>query len=600
MLFLHKLMREKYSMKEFVKYTLATMAGLVLAGILFFVVGIIALAGLMTFDKAAPVVRSNSVLHIALDGALMEDVKDNPLGELLGEKYQELSLKSLLKAIHSAQTDDRITGIYLEAGNLQGASPAMVEELRGALSDFKESGKFILSYGNSYSQSCYYLASVSDKVLLNPEGSVMWAGMAAQPVFYKNLLEKLGVKMQVFRVGTYKSAVEPFIADKMSEANRQQVSSYMNDIWDKILKDVSNSRKISTENLDQYADTLLYFSPAEVLVRRKIVDALCYMDGVETCLKEMNGGELNLVDVEDWIAAQVPANNKPADQVAIYYAYGDIVDQSDDWADNVIDASVVCRDLKKLREDDHVKAVVLRINSGGGSAFASEQIWHELMLMKQQKPVVVSMGGMAASGAYYLSSAAHYIYAQPMTLTGSIGIFGLVPDGSGLLTDKLGLDFDVVKTNRHSDFGSISRPFNAEESVLMQKQIEDGYQLFVKRVADGRKMSRIRVDSLAQGRVWTGHQALAMNLVDANGSLDDAIDKAVQMSGVTDYRTVAYPEPEQWYQVLLKDTRSHYLDSQIRSALGDQYVIYDHFNRLIRMGGIQARVPYMLNLINWN
>lgn len=588
-------------MKEFVKYTLATMAGLVLAGILFFVVGIIALAGLMTFDNATPAIRSHSVLHIALDGTLMEDVKDNPLGELLGEDYKELSLKSLLTAIHTAKTDDRITGIYLEAGNLQGASPAMVEELRQALSDFKKSGKFILSYGNDYSQSCYYLASVSDRILLNPEGSVMWSGMAAQPIFYKNLLEKLGIKMQVFRVGTYKSAVEPFIADKMSDANRLQVSSYMNDIWNNILKDVSESRKVSKEKLDQYADALLYFSPAESLVRRKVVDTLCYMDGVETILKEMNGGELNLVDAEDWAVVQATVDkDKSLDQIAVYYAYGDIVDHSDDWTNDVIDASVVCEDLKKLRNDDHVKAVVLRINSGGGSAFASEQIWHELMLMKQHKPVVVSMGGMAASGAYYLSSAANYIYAQPMTLTGSIGIFGLVPDGSGLLTDKLGLDFDVVKTNRHSDFGSISRPFNAEESALMQKHIEKGYQLFVKRVADGRKMSRSRVDSLAQGRVWTGHQALAMNLVDANGSLDDAIDKAVQMSGLTDYRTVTYPEPEQWYQVLLKDTRSHYLDSQIRSALGDQYVIYDHFNRLIRMGGIQARVPYMLNLINWN
>ena len=333
-------------MKEFVKYTLATLTGLVLAGVLFFIVSILALVGLMSYDSAAPVVRPQSVLHIALDGALKEDVTENPLGELLGEDYQELSLKSLLTAIRTAKSDDRIVGIYLEAGTLQEASPAMMEELRLALKDFKKSGKFIVAYGHSYSQSCYYLASVSDSILLNPEGSVMWSGMAAQPVFYKNLLEKLGVKMQVFRVGTYKSAVEPFIADKMSEANRLQVSSYLNDIWDRILADVSDSRGITKDKLNAYADSLLYFSPAETLVKMKVVDALCYMDGVEKCLKQMSGGELNMVDAKDWMAVQMPLVDKKSDEIAVYYAYGDIVDRSDEWAEDVIDASVVCRDLK--------------------------------------------------------------------------------------------------------------------------------------------------------------------------------------------------------------------------------------------------------------
>lgn len=587
-------------MKEFVKYTLATLTGLVLAGVLFFIVSILALVGLMSYDSAAPVVRPQSVLHIALDGALKEDVTENPLGELLGEDYQELSLKSLLAAIRTAKSDDRIVGIYLEAGTLQEASPAMMEELRLALKDFKKSGKFIVAYGHSYSQSCYYLASVSDSILLNPEGSVMWSGMAAQPVFYKNLLEKLGVKMQIFRVGTYKSAVEPFIADKMSEANRLQVSSYLNDIWDRILADVSDSRGITKDKLNAYADSLLYFSPAETLVKMKVVDALCYMDGVEKCLKQMSGGELNMVDAKDWMAVQMPLVDKKSDEIAVYYAYGDIVDRSDEWAEDVIDASVVCRDLKKLREDKNVKAVVVRINSGGGSAFASEQIWHELMLMKKEKPVVVSMGGMAASGAYYLSSAASYIYANPTTLTGSIGIFGLIPDGSGLLNDKLGLDFDVVKTNRHSDFGTVARPFNSEEAAMMQRHVEEGYGLFLKRVAEGRRMSRVRVDSLAQGRVWTGQQALALKLVDANGTLDDAVEKAAQLAGTSNYCTVAYPEPQQWYQILLKDTKSNYLDSRLRSALGDQYEMYAHFSRMMRMEGVQARMPYVLNLINWN
>lgn len=586
-------------MKDFVKYTLATLTGIVLSFFVLLFAGILLFAGLIVGGQTAPTVQPQTILHVSLSGELKEDVMDNPVAELLGDSYQEVSLKSLLSAIRSAQTDSRISGIFLEAGNFQVESPAMTEELRDALKAFKKSGKFIVAYGDNYSQNCYYLCSVADQVVLNPQGQLNWCGMAAQPVFYKELLEKIGVRMQVFKVGTYKSAVEPFTLTQMSEANRRQVSSYLNDIWDKILSDVSESRHIDTVRLNRYADEMQAFTPGEDLVKEGLVDTLCYMDGVEKMLDKMNGGEHRLVSVDNWMLAQ-DGGKAEKNRIAVYYAYGDIVDQSDDWIENVIDGKAMCRDLKDLREDDQVKAVVLRVNSGGGSAYASEQIWHEVSELSKVKPVVVSMGGMAASGAYYLSSAADYIYAQPTTLTGSIGIFGLIPDGSELLCEKLGLTFDAVKTNRHSDFGTIARPFNAEERNLMQGYIEKGYNLFMRRVAEGRNMSVRHVDSLAQGRVWTGNQALARHLVDEIGSLQDAITKASALAKIKTYSVDNYPLPEPWYGYLLDQQKKHYLDSYARETIGEYYGLLMNWRTVARSSQLQARLPYALNLINWN
>ena len=330
----------------------------------------------------------------------------------------------------------------------------------------------------------------------------------------------------------------------------------------------------------------------------KVVDALCYMDGVEKCLKQMSGGELNMVDAKDWMAVQMPLVDKKSDEIAVYYAYGDIVDRSDEWAEDVIDASVVCRDLKKLREDKNVKAVVVRINSGGGSAFASEQIWHELMLMKKEKPVVVSMGGMAASGAYYLSSAASYIYANPTTLTGSIGIFGIIPDASNLLQDKLGLNFDVVKTNDHADFGSLSRPFNPAEQQIMQNYVEQGYKLFIKRVAEGRKMSEEKVKNLADGRVWTGRQAITNGLADGIGDLDDAVLLAAQLSNAQGCPTQSYPTPKPWYELLLETRKSDYIHTRLSEQLGIYYHSLLFLKSINRQNYLQARIPYEPNIQN--
>ncbi len=586
-------------MKDFVKYTLATLTGIVLSFLFFLIVGIVMFAGLMVGGQTAPGVQPQTVLHISLSGKLKEDVIDNPMAELLGDSYKEISLKSLLSAIKTAETDNRISGIFLEAGSFLVESPAMTEELRDALLSFKKSGKFVAAYGDNYSQNCYYLCSVADCVALNPQGQLDWCGMAAQPVFFKELLEKIGVRMQVFKVGAYKSAVEPYTLTQMSDENRRQVSSYLNDIWTKILSDVSASRHVDTLRLNRYADEMLAFVSAEELVKKGMVDTLCYMDGVEHLLDRMNGGSHRMISVDDWLL--VPVNKKTQkNKVAVYYAYGDIVDQSDEWMEDVIDGKSMCRDLKDLRKDNSIKAVVLRLNSGGGSAYASEQIWHEVRELSKVKPVVVSMGGMAASGAYYLASAANYIYAQPTTLTGSIGIFGLVPDGSELLGKKLGLTFDAVKTNRHSDFGTIARPFNAEERSLMQGYVQKGYNLFMRRVAEGRNLSVKQVDGIAQGRVWTGKQALTHGLVDETGSLQDAITKATALAKLQTYSVETYPLPEPWYGYLLDKQKKHYLDSYARETIGEYYGILMNWRTVARSNQLQARLPYALNLINWN
>ena len=471
---------------------------------------------------------------------------------------------------------------------------------RKQLADFKESGKYIIAYGEHYTQGTYYICSVADKVILNPQGQVNWYGMASQPIFYKELLEKIGVHMQVFKVGSYKSAVEPFTATQMSEANREQITSYLNDIWHTMLADVSNSRYIPARRLDAYADSMLMLCPAEELVQKRMVDTLCYIDGVSRILREKTGtkeGELPLVNTKTMIAATEDAPEK-GDKIAVYYAYGDIVDQQAGWPEYVIDAKSMCRDLKELREDKDVKAVVLRINSGGGSAYASEQIWHEVKLLREKKPVVVSMGGMAASGAYYISAPANWIVAEPTTLTGSIGIFGLFPDASELLTQKLGIKFDHVKTNAHSDFGTSSRPFTAEEMGYLEQYIDRGYKLFRKRVADGRKMSVEEVEKIAQGHVWLGTDAKRIKLVDQLGGLDDAVAKAAELAKTKSYYTKSYPAKASWLDQLLDETvsRNNNLDEQLKETLGAYYEPFMLLRQVEHMDAIQARIPFEPNI----
>lgn len=587
-------------MKDFVKYTLATLCGLFLAGIALFILGILSIAGMMTMESAAPSIKPQSVLRLTLNGELQEDAPNDPLGDLFGSTYPTLSLREIQTAIQGAKENPNIDGIYIEAQTLLGATPAMIRDIRESLADFKKSGKYIIAYGDNYTQGAYYICSIADSIILNPQGQVNWCGMASQPIFYKDLLEKIGIKMQVFKVGSYKSAVEPFTATQMSDANREQVTSYLNDIWQTMLTDVSRSRSIKKDLLNEYADSMLTFRSAEELVRNGMVDSLCYIDGISRMLRAKTGkdkGALPLVSVKE-LAAATEATPKKGDKIAVYYAYGDIVDRKTEWSENVIDAETVCRDLRTLREDESVKAVVFRVNSGGGSAYASEQIWHEVKLLREAKPVVVSMGGMAASGGYYISCAASYIVAEPTTLTGSIGIFGLIPDASQLLSDKLGLHFDVVKTNARADFGTPARPFNPSEAQMMQGYIQRGYKLFTERVADGRNMKTGQVEKLAEGRVWTGRQAVENGLADANGNLQTAIKKAASLAKIKDYHTEYAPTPSPWYEGLFDQQKKDYLNTALQETLGTYYAPLMNLRQIRQMSVLQARIPYEPNFIN--
>ncbi len=587
-------------MKDFVKYTLATLCGLFLAATAFFILSVLTLTGLITAGNTTTTIKPQSILRLTLNGTLLEDTPENLLGDLLGNTVPTLSLQEVLTAVGEAKRNPDIAGIYIEARSLTDATPGMIQEIRDALKDFKNSGKFVLAYGDSYTQGTYYICSVADKIILNPQGLVNWCGMASQPIFYKDLLEKIGIRMQVFKVGEYKSAVEPFTATQMSEANRKQVTAYLNDIWQTMLTDVSLARDISPSLLNEYADSMLTFRPATELIRIGMVDTLCYIDGVSDLLRTRTGqrkGLLPLVSVKE-LAATSKATPGKGDKIAVYYAYGDIVERKTDWSENIIDAESVCRDLKSLREDKSVRAVVLRINSGGGSAYASEQIWHEVKLLTEAKPVVVSMGGMAASGGYYIACAAHYIIAEPTTLTGSIGIFGLIPDASRLLGEKLGLHFDVVKTNTYADFGTMSRPFYPSEARMVEQYIQRDYDLFIDRVAEGRHIDRQEVRKLAEGRVWTGRQATENGLTDACGGLQAAIEKAALLAGTTDYYTERLPAPAPWYEGMLEKQKKDYLNATLQETLGAYYVPLMNLKHMGQGSSLQARMPYEPNFIN--
>lgn len=584
-------------MKDFLKYVTATVVGTVLCGIVMSVIAIISVAGMAASDGMSRPVAENSILRIKLQGTIEERTKENPLKAFTNDEFEMIGLEKTLVALDKAKDDDKILGIYLEGGLLS-ATPAMAEELRHALLDFKESGKFIIAYGDSYSKTAYYIASVADRVLLNPIGTLDWSGLAAQPIFFKDLMAKVGVKMQVFKVGTYKSAVEPFICTEMSEANREQVSSYLGNIWQGMQKDVAASRNMKVEQLNALADSMTMLSPTQLAIDGGLVDTLCYISDVKAILKAKAGvsddASLTFAEVED-VANAETLKSKTKNEVAVYYAYGDIVD---DRASGLSQEAQICakdvtKDLQSLREDKNVKAVVIRVNSGGGSAYASEQIWHEVTLLKEQKPVIISMGGMAASGGYYISCEGSVIYAEPSTLTGSIGIFGMIPDASELLTNKMGLHFDVVKTNSMSDLGTWARPFNEAESRLIQNNVNNGYELFTRRVAEGRNMKQDDVKAIAEGRVWTGKQALKLGLVDKLGDLDEAVATAAEMAECgEDYVVTSYPGEKPWYQGLLDDSKDTYLNSQMKSALGDYFTAFSWLQRINSQNPIQARMPY--------
>lgn len=586
-------------MKEFFKYVLATIVGFICVTAFMGIMSLIMFFSIMATSDTQPTVSDGSVLRIELNGTVSERATENPFAELMGNKaLASQGLDDLLKAIKVAKTNDKIKGIYLEGGLLS-ADFASLEELRKALVDFKQSKKFVVAYADQYTQGSYYLASAADKVWLNPSGMLDWHGIASQPIFFTDLMKKVGVKMQVFKVGTFKSAVEPYILTEMSEPNRQQVQSFIGDIWQHFCQDVSASRKISTDSLNAFADRYVTFAEANDYVRLKMVDELTYIDQVRTKLQKLSQQDkVNFISPAELAKLDVPASS--SNDIAIYYAEGTIVDVSTqsplNSTQSEIVGSKVVSDLDKLAKDESVKAVVLRINSGGGSAYASEQMWRAVQQLKAKKPVVVSMSGMAASGGYYLSCGADYIVADKTTLTGSIGIFGMVPDASELMTDKLGLHFDVVKTNVSSDFGAMGRGFNAAESAAMQNYVNRGYRLFLKRVADGRKMTPEQVDKIAQGRVWTGNQALKIKLVDKLGTLNDAVAEAAKRAKLQDYAICTFPAKTPWFEQLMNETTQRdYLEEKLQTALGVYYEPLRFVSTYDKHNVLQARMFYVPN-----
>ncbi len=589
-------------MKDFLKNVSATVVGIFVFTILVGALTVMSIIGMVASDSSSKDVSDNTVFVINLEGQLEERSVDNPFSQVMGGATSQIGLDDLLNGIKKAKENDKIKGIYIEAGAFVPDSYASLQAVRKALEDFKKSGKWIIAYGDVYTQATYYLASVANKVYLNPSGQIDWHGIASQSMYLKDALAKFGVKMQVVKVGAYKSATEMFTGDKMSDANREQVTAFLTGTWQNVCKDVAESRHVTVEQLNAYADNLITFADQKDYLKMKLVDKLLYHDQLKAEVKALmkldSDDDYNTVGIAGM--KNVPEGKADGEEIAVYYAYGDIVDGVSgvmSQGASVIDGNTVSKDLEDLADDDDVKAVVIRINSGGGSAYASEQMWRAIQLLKAKKPVVVSMGGMAASGGYYMSCSANWIVAEPTTLTGSIGIFGMFPDMSGLITQKLGVKFDEVKTNKNSAFGTTARPFSEEEMSYLSTYIDRGYKLFRQRVADGRHMSTADVEKIAQGHVWLGQDALKIKLVDQLGGLDDAVAKAAKLAKVDEYYTNAYPAKADWFDQLTNTLSSDsYIDNQMRAAMGEYYSTFMLLKNINQQSAIQARIPFIINL----
>lgn len=591
-------------MKDFIKNVLATMVGMFGFFIVMGVIGMMSIIGMIASGNAAQNVEKNSVFVLNLSGTISEQGSENPLSMFTGDNSLNSGLNDILSSIKKAKTNDDIKGIYIEAGALA-ANYATLQEIRNALADFRKSGKWIVAYGDFYTQGAYYVASVADKVYINPKGIVDWHGIGAQTMFYKDFMAKFGVKWEVVKVGTFKSATETFTEEKMSDANRLQTKTFIDGTWRNVCDAVSKSRGISVDSLNSYADSYLALQATETLVKAKMVDGMMYGDQVKDAVKK-----IMKLDKDDDIAQltlndmlNVKDGKVEGSEIAVYYAEGDIVQDPKAATmfgnNNYIASRKVCKDLEDLMNDDDVKAVVVRINSGGGDAYASEQMWHQMSELRKVKPVVVSMGDYAASGAYYMSAPASWIVAQPNTLTGSIGIFAVIPDLSGLVTTKLGVRFDEVKTNRNSTFGNLmARPFNAEEKAMLQASVNRGYSLFRQRVAEGRRLPVESVEKIAQGRVWLATDALNIKLVDQLGGIDDAVKKAAELAKLKDYYTSDYPAAASWMDAMLNSMSSSgtYLDEQLRQTLGDFYQPFTMLRSIDKREAIQARIPYAISI----
>ncbi|MEX8546177.1 MAG: signal peptide peptidase SppA [Mucilaginibacter sp.] len=585
-------------MKQFFKYVFATIIGVLLCLVIFtfVILGIISSA---RSDKKT-VVEANSVLRLSLDYAIKERTSANPLS---GIPFLNLSVKKtpglneILASIKRAKTDDNIKGIYLDESYML-SGQATSEEIRNALLDFKKSGKFVLAYGEIYTQGAYYLASVADKIYLNPKGIFEFRGFHSQYMFFKGALDKLGIEAQVIKVGTFKSAVEPFILNKMSEPNRLQVNSYMGSLYDYFLTGISKSRKLDKDSLFNIANNLRIKYPEDAL-KYKLIDGLKYKDEILDELKKRTGKDkdetVNMVELADYVQPNDDKEKGSSNsRIAIVYASGDIGGGEGD--DNSIGSEGISKAIRKAREDKKVKAVVLRINSPGGSSLASDVLWREVMLTKKVKPIIVSMGDVAASGGYYMACAADSIFAQPNTITGSIGIFAILPNMQNFLNQKLGVTFDGVKTGKFADLGDVTRPLNPAERAILQDQVNRGYLDFTSAVATGRKKSQKYIDSIGQGRVWTGAQALKIGLVDRLGSIDDAIHSAAVKAKLKDYQLVAYPEQKSLFENFGSGITAEAKTYMVKQELGESYKYYEQLKTILKFSGTQMRLPYTLDI----
>ena len=587
-------------MKDFFKNVFATMLGLFLFGIVMTFMGFMRLIGIIASSSSTTKIEDNSVLVLKLDGSMTEQEEENMMNSLQG--ISSLSFEGTMKAIKKAKDDDKVAGIYLEAGQF-GADLAQAEEIEKALLDFRKSGKWIIAYGENYSTLGYYLASTANKIYLNKDGMIEWSGIGGEKVYYKNLLAKVGIKFVTTKVGKYKSAVEQLTADNISDADREQTQRYLDGWWNTILATVAKNRSLNKDSLNAYADRVITLEAPENMQKYKLVDGLIYNDQIADIVRKQLGidkeDDINKLTVDDINADDTPVTGE---HIAVYYAYGDIVDKASPQSifqdDRQIVGNDMCKDLEDLAKDDDVKAVVIRVNSGGGSAYASEQIWHQISELKKVKPVVVSMSGAAASGGYYLSSNANWIVADPTTITGSIGIFGLFLDRSELYTKKLGINYAEVKTNRNSVFGASGHPFTPEQLSLLQNNVNRGYMLFKKRVAEGRKMTMEQVENIAQGRVWLGQDAIKLKLVDQLGGLDDAIAKAAKLAKMNDYETASYPSPLSTWEQLLGSYigGDDLLNGKMQAYLGEFYEPFKIINDAKHMDKVQARMPYIIKI----
>nr|WP_294949221.1 signal peptide peptidase SppA [uncultured Mucilaginibacter sp.] len=593
-------------MKQFFKFVFATVVGIIISSVIFVVLFFLVIGGIIaaaSSDKS-PDVDANSILHVKIDYQINERTPNNPfagLGFLGFDGEKALGLNDILASIKKAKSDDNIKGIFLdESYMMQGQ--ATTEEIRNALIDFKKSGKFIVAYSEIYTQGFYYLASVADKVYMNPKGIIEFKGFSSEVTFLKGALDKLGIEAQIIKVGTYKSAVEPFFLTKMSDANRLQVTSYLGSMYNHFLTGIGNSRHINKDSLFNYANNGTIQEPEDAL-KYKLVDGLKYKDEILSDLKNRTDiaekNDLHSVELADYVKSNPKEDDKDDDdakkhsknRIAIIYASGEI--SGGDGDDNSIGSEKISKAIRKARTDDKVKAVVLRVNSPGGSSLASDVIWREVMLTKKVKPIIVSMGDVAASGGYYIACAADSIYAEPNTITGSIGIFAVLPNMQKFFNDKLGITFDGVKTGKYADLGDVSRPLTPEERAILQKSVNRGYDTFTKAVADGRKKTQAYINSIGQGRVWTGEQALQNGLVDKLGNISDAVASAAKKAKLKDYQLVSYPEQKsilsKFGQGFSAEVKAHF----VKAELGENYKYYEQIKGVTQiMRTPQARMPY--------